>query len=148
MGIYTKTGDKGKTGLYSGKRVAKDDILIETLGNFDEANSWLGVIGGLSEIQKDLMTICSILAGAKLEFPSSKTTDLEIKIDILEKELSPLDHFIIPIGNIMFGRALVRRAERSLVKLSKSQKISREILKYINRLSDYLFMLARKTTSH
>ena len=99
MSIYTKKGDKGETGIYSGKRISKDDILIETLGNFD----------------------------------------------VLEKELPPLDHFIIPKGQLMYGRALVRRAERSLVKLSKSQKVNSEILKYVNRLSDYLFMLARKS---
>jgi cob(I)alamin adenosyltransferase len=145
MSIYTKKGDKGETGIYSGKRISKDDILIETLGNFDEANSWLGLVGGLEEIQKDIMTVCSILAGAKLKFPNSKTEDLEIKIDVLEKELPPLDHFIIPKGQLMYGRALVRRAERSLVKLSKSQKVNSEILKYVNRLSDYLFMLARKS---
>jgi cob(I)alamin adenosyltransferase len=90
------------------------------------------------------MTICSILAGANLNFPITKTEDLEIKIDILEKELPPLDHFIIPKGQLMFGRALVRRAERSLVRLSRSQAVSPQILAYINRLSDYLFMLSRK----
>ena len=105
----------------------------------------MGLVGGLEEIQKDIMTVCSILAGAKLKFPNSKTEDLEIKIDVLEKELPPLDHFIIPKGQLMYGRALVRRAERSLVKLSKSQKVNSEILKYVNRLSDYLFMLARKS---
>ena len=144
MAIYTKTGDKGETGLYSGKRVYKDDLIIEVLGNLDEANSWLGVVGGLTKIQKDLMTICSILAGAKLEFTATKTKALEEKIDKLEKDLPPLDHFVLPWGNLMYGRALVRRAERSLVKLSKSQPVSPAILTYINRLSDYLFMLSRK----
>ncbi|MGD0523273.1 MAG: cob(I)yrinic acid a,c-diamide adenosyltransferase [Candidatus Microgenomates bacterium] len=148
MSIYTKTGDKGETGLFSGKRIPKDDILTETLGNFDEANSWLGIIGGLEEIQKDLMTICSILAGAKLEFPDSKTEDLEIKIDVLEKELPPLDHFILPKGKLMYGRALVRRAERSLVRVSRFKKVRPEVLSYVNRLSDYLFMLSRKANSH
>jgi len=147
MSIYTKKGDKGETGLLGGVRISKDALLIETLGNFDEANCWLGIIGGLPEIQKDLMTISSILAGSDIKFAPEKTRNLEKEIDKIEKTLPPLKHFILPKGKIMYGRAIVRRAERSLVKLSKSQSFNPNILSYINRLSDYLFVLARKTNS-
>ncbi len=149
MPIYTKTGDKGETGLYgSGKRLSKNSPVIQALGSIDEANSWLGVAGGFTEIQKDLMTISSILAGAKLGFPSSKTKDLENKIDKLEKNLPKLKGFIIPHGKsakLHFARALVRRAERAAIALSEVEGLSLYILSYLNRLSDYLFMRARES---
>ena len=87
MPIYTKKGDKGKTFLFNGKKVSKDSPIINALGSLDEVNSWLGIVGGFTEVQKDLMTLSSILAGAKLNFPLSKTKDLERKIDKLEKLL-------------------------------------------------------------
>jgi len=147
MSIYTKKGDRGETGIFNGKRLSKNSLLIEAIGALDEANSWLGVVGGLEDIQKDLMTISSILAGADLKLPSTKTKKLEKEIDRLDKILPPLKYFILPGGSetgakLHFARALVRRAERSLVSLEiKNYKV--EILAYMNRLSDYLFMLAR-----
>ena len=144
MPIYTKKGDKGKTFLFNGKKVSKDSPIINALGSLDEVNSWLGIVGGFTEVQKDLMTITSILAGAKLNFPLSKTKDLERKIDKLEKLLPKLKGFVIPQGKsakLHFARALVRRAERSVVELRiKNYELS--ILPYLNRLSDYLFVSA------
>jgi len=148
MSVYTKKGDKGKTGVLNGKRISKDSLLIEAIGAIDEVNSWLGMVGGLGGIQKDLMTISSILAGAKLEFVLGKTKKLEQEIDRLDKLLPSLTHFILPGGGkigseLHFARVLVRRAERSLVSLEiKNYKL--EILAYMNRLSDYLFMKARE----
>ncbi len=147
MTIYTKTGDKGETGLIGGKRLSKDSPIIHALGSIDEVNSWLGVVGGFKDIQKDLMTISSILAGAKFNFPLSKTKDLEKKIDKLEKKLPKLKGFVIPQGKsaeFHFARALVRRAERAVVALHCSPStVHRSLLTYLNRLSDYVFTLAR-----
>lgn len=148
MSIYTKQGDKGKTGLYSGRRVSKSSLIIEALGTIDEAVSWLGVVGGQVAIQKNLMTISSILAGAKLKFPKSKTTKLEKEIDKLEKKLPKLAGFIVPGGRgakLHYARALVRRCERVVVSVQSTKyRVQNNILIYLNRLSDYLFMLARK----
>jgi len=146
MSIYTKIGDKGKTFLFDGKKVSKNSPICEALGSLDEVNSWLGIIGGLKETQKDLMIISSILAGAKLNFPISKTKNLERKIDRLERILPKLKGFIIPQGKnakLHFARALIRRAERAAIALSEVEGLSLNILEYLNRLSDYVFTLAR-----
>ena len=149
MAIYTKTGDKGKTGTFSGKRTSKSSRLIHAIGAVDELNSYLGIIGGMEEVQRTLFTINSILTGAKLEFPKDATQKLEKEIDKWEGTLPVLKNFIIYGGNkkasqIYFARSLARRAERVLVDLRiRSRKD--EILMYVNRLSDYLFMFARYT---
>jgi len=147
MPNYTKNGDKGETGLYGGKRVSKDSAIINALGSLDEANSWLGVVGGFAEIQKDLMVISSILAGARLDFPISKTEDLEKKIDKLENPPPKLKGFVVPAGKgakLHFARALIRRAERAVVALHYSRfTVHQSLLTYLNRLSDYIFTLAR-----
>lgn len=145
MAIYTKTGDKGVTGTFSGKRVPKSSQLIKTIGAIDELNSFLGIIGGLTEIQQNLFAINAILTGAKLKFPEDATKKLEKEIDRIEGELPVQKNFIIYSGTkkatqIFFARALARRAERELVVL----KPRPELLMYINRLSDYLFILARE----
>ena len=144
MAIYTKTGDKGKTGTYLGKRISKSSKLIHSIGAIDELNSYLGIIGGLTEIQRNLFTINAILTGAKLKLPEDATRKLEREIDKWEGTLPVLKNFIIYSGTkksreIFYARALCRRAERFLVDL----KPKPEILSYLNRLSDYLFMLAR-----
>ncbi len=152
MAIYTKRGDKGETSLYDKNsrqniRVSKDSLRIEAIGAIDELNSYLGVASAdLKDIQRDLFTIGSILAGAKLRFPKSKIKKLEKVIDKLEGTLPVLKNFILPGGiqtaaNLQYARALCRRAERAIVRLEIKNQ---EILAYINRLSDYLFMLARK----
>jgi cob(I)alamin adenosyltransferase len=147
MSVYTRTGDKGKTGTFSGKRISKYSTLINTIGSLDELNSYLGIIGGLAKIQKNIFTINSILSGAKLTFPKTETLKLEKEIDAMEKKLPVLSSFIIYGGTpkasqIYFARSLCRRAERLLVSLQNiNQKLV--ISPYINRLSDYLFTLAR-----
>ena len=148
MAVYTKTGDKGKTGTFGGKRVSKSSKLINIIGSIDELNSFLGIIRGLTEIQGNLFTINSIIAGSKLHFTKSKTKELERQIDKWEGELPVQKNFIYYGGtsrsaHIFFARALCRRAERELVSFSKEQKTPEAIIVYINRLSDYLFMLAR-----
>lgn len=147
MAIYTKTGDKGKTGTFSGKRVSKSSKLINTIGAIDELNSFLGIIGELTEIQRNLFTINAILTGAKLKLPEDSITKLEREIDVWEGILPVQKNFIIYGGTkkatqIFFARALTRKAERALVDL-KISKSKEQILIYINRLSDYLFMFAR-----
>ena len=146
MAIYTKKGDKGKSSVLDGKRIPKSSPIFEALGALDEVNSWLGVVGGFTKIQKDLIAISSILAGAKLDFPAVKTKKLELEIDKLETKLPILKGFIIPEGEgakLHFARALIRRAERAVVSLHNSSFIiHNSILMYLNRLSDYFFMLA------
>ena len=149
MTVYTKTGDKGTTGTFSGKRISKSSRLIAAIGTVDELNSYLGIIGGLSHIQINLFTINSILIGAKLTFSLDETKMLEKEIDEMEGKMPVLANFIIYSGTkksrqIFFARALARKAERSLVALGTNLK-EPVIYKYINRLSDYLFTLARYT---
>lgn len=146
MSVYTKTGDKGKTSTFNGTRVSKNSRLINAIGSLDELNSYLGIIGGLSKIQENLFTINAILAGAKLKFPKNATSNLEVEIDKMEAKLPVQTNFLIYSGSLKsrqlyFARALCRKAERKLVGLNPKP----QILKYINRLSDYLFILARYT---
>lgn len=153
MGIYTKTGDKGETRVFDPKTkklitVSKTSDLINTIGTIDELNSLLGVIGGYADIQSDLFTINSILAGAKLSFSGVKTKKLEKEITRLEKILPVQKNFIYYGGDpkaslLFFARAVCRRAERSLVSLDIPDT-RYQILTYINRLSDYLFIKARE----
>ena len=150
MSVYTKTGDKGKTGTFAGKRVSKSSKLIQAIGAIDELNSYLGIVGKLSDIQKNLFTINSILSGAKLNFPKNATKKLEREIDEMESKMPVLVNFIIYSGTtravkLYYARALARRAERSLVVLPKLLIINTSLLIYLNRLSDYLFTLARFT---
>jgi len=157
MGVYTKTGDKGKTGTFAGKRISKSSRLIAAIGAIDELNSYLGVVGSLTDIQRNLFTINSILSGAKLEFPKDATKKLEREIDEMESKMPTLTNFIIYSGTpravkLYYTRALARRAERALVDLGFKIYPERAsfaydliILAYINRLSDYLFTLARYT---
>lgn len=151
MSVYTKTGDKGKTGTFGGKRISKSSKLIQAIGAIDELNSYLGIVGKLTEIQRNLFTINSILSGAKLIFPKDATKKLEKEIDIMESKMPVLANFIIYSGTsratkIYYARALARRAERQFVDLNDSQFTKdMSILVYLNRLSDYLFTLARFT---
>lgn len=144
MAIYTKTGDKGKTGTFAGKRLSKSSKLISVIGAIDELNSFLGIVGGLTEIQSNLFTINAILTGAKLKLPVDATNKLEKEIDRIEGKLPVQKNFLLYGGTkraarLYFARALCRRTERKLVPL----KVNSAILVYVNRLSDYLFMLGR-----
>ena len=162
MAIYTKTGDKGNTKVFDKKtgqltKISKDSCKISSIGAIDELNSYLGVVKSVSdaevavfveEIQANLFVINSILAGGKLKFTSLKVKKLERQIDIWEGALPVLKNFIFYGGgtsasNIFYARALCRRAERELVSYAKIYKVNQSIFKYVNRLSDYLFMMAR-----
>lgn len=157
--IYTRTGDAGTTGLADGSRVSKACLRITTLGDIDELNSALGVLltviapdavtEKLFEIQHDLFDLGGELAipGTHL-LPAGASTRLEIWIDQYNEALPPLKEFILPSGSGgaaqgHFVRAVCRRAERSLVALAQTTEISEEALRYLNRLSDLLFVLAR-----
>jgi len=163
--IYTRTGDKGETGLIGGIRVPKNSPRIEAYGSIDELNSLLGLVRSLSnieemknlikDIQKDLFTISAELAAPKgaegLKIPKIRKEDidrLEKEIDELDKDLEPLTRFIIPSGSplasyLHLARSVCRRAERNLVTLAQKEGVRDEILAYMNRLSDLLFMMAR-----
>ena len=158
--VTTKTGDKGKTALGDGSRVKKDSLRIHCLGSIDELNSSIGLasvmlpvkpIIDLKSVQNDLLNI-----GAEISMPGSKKKFLnkdrilflEKEIESINKDLPPLEEFILPGGNdlcsrINMARSICRRAERDLVSLNSKEQISPEVLKYINRLSDYLFVVAR-----
>jgi cob(I)alamin adenosyltransferase len=166
MKIYTKTGDLGLTSLFGGKRVSKADLRIETYGTVDELNSFLGLVRDqeinlkrkdeLVEVQDRLFTIGSILAtepgNTKVKTPLLKEDDvsfLENKIDEMEAKLSPLRSFVLPGGHASVShchitRTVCRRAERICISLSQHEDIDPLIIKYLNRLSDYLFVLSRK----
>lgn len=165
--IYTKTGDDGTTGLVGGNRVRKSDLRLEAYGTVDELNSWLGLIRSmvknselnvlLLEIQNNLFVIGSKLASdekgesitGKLVCDPQSIEKLEKAIDHYETSLKPLRNFILPGGSPLvsychIARTVCRRTERRIVALSESCTIEKEIITYINRLSDYLFVLARK----
>ena len=166
MKIYTKTGDKGTTALFGGKRVSKADLRIDTYGTVDELNSYIGMLRDqdvnkkrkdlLVEIQDRLFTIGSILAtepgNTKVKIPHLQEADilrLESEIDSMDAELPPMRFFVLPGGHpsVSFGhlaRTVCRRAERLAVALDTSEKIDPLVIQYLNRLSDYLFVLCRK----
>lgn len=164
--IYTKTGDKGETSLIGGKRVPKNHIRIEAYGTVDELNSVVGVIrdhdiyheykGVLLEIQECLFIAESLLAldetNKQIKLPCLKESDIELlenEIDKMNEDLPELKNFILPGGNIEssfthVARTICRRAERIIIELSNEAKVPEIIIRYINRLSDYFFVLARK----
>ncbi len=163
MTIYTKKGDKGETGLFrkvdgQSVRVSKSSCNTRAIGAVDEIDSYIGIIiatsgsedlkARLKRVQNNLLTIGSILAGSNLKLLPSNTIKLEREIDDYDKVLPKLTNFIFPDGNIVashlqYARTLARKAEREVVALSESEKVPRSVLKYLNRLSDYLFVLAR-----
>lgn len=167
--IYTKTGDKGATGLFGGARVPKHHIRIESYGTIDELNAHVGLLRDLvleedikavlKEIQDRLFTIGAILATDPAKVDKVKTPDLytsdveylEAKIDQMEQHVPPLTSFILPGGHATvsqchIARCVCRRAERLTVALNDLQPIHETVLPYLNRLSDYLFMLGRYIT--
>jgi cob(I)alamin adenosyltransferase len=163
MSVYTKAGDKGNTKVFdrvSGQLIAisKTSSKIRSIGAIDELNSFLGIVISfakdpilqkrLRELQSDLFTINAILAGGKLKFSKTGVEKLEKEIDDWEGMLSVQKNFIYYGGSrtsslLFFARALCRRAERSLLKLQITN-YKLQILAYLNRLSDWLFILARK----
>ena len=173
MKIYTKTGDKGTTALFGGTRVSKHHIRIDSYGTIDELNAWLGLIRDqkidshskklLAIIQDKLFTIGAILATdpekallksgkERLNIPKINASDIELlekEIDALNESLPPMTHFILPGGHTTvsychIARTVCRRAERMATQLFEKEPFDENVLSYINRLSDYLFVLARK----
>lgn len=164
MKIYTKTGDGGQTGLFGGARVSKADARVTAYGEIDELNSCLGLARMhpfdegidrlLSEIQSELFNLGAELAtvpgkdAGALKVSETEIHSLEEAIDHAETELSPLKSFILPGGSpaaahLHLCRTVCRRAERSLVGLGEQEEVRGEALRYLNRLSDLLFVLAR-----
>ncbi len=166
MKIYTKTGDEGLTSLIGGTRVPKYDLRIESYGTVDELNSYIGLIRDhdidadqkdtLKEIQDRLFTIGAALASdpekSKMKIPDlhlSDITFLESQIDEMNLVLPELKHFILPGGSPVVSichvsRCVCRRAERISVHLKEESFVDEKVIIYLNRLSDYLFVLARK----
>ena len=167
MKIYTKTGDKGETGLFGGDRVSKDSTRIESYGSVDELNSFIGlaitevkdeeVKNLLSKIQNELFIIGSNLAAPNLKKDKKNIIpkisedffkEAENAIDHFEEKLEPLKNFILPGGSkgaalLNVCRTVCRRAERRVVALNNTVKIDEKIIIFLNRLSDLLFVLAR-----
>jgi cob(I)alamin adenosyltransferase len=151
MKIYTKTGDNGTTSLYDCSRVSKSSILIDLLGDIDELNSFIGIIESnklLGEIQVWLFDMGTIIANPEKKYNFDVNLEftklLEKEIDDMTIELPKLNNFILPNGNIHLSRAIARRCERKIVEVrNKYFHIDENCLKFMNRLSDYLFTLAR-----
>jgi cob(I)alamin adenosyltransferase len=165
--IYTKTGDKGETGLYGGRRLPKSHIRIDAYGTVDELNSYIGLIRDqltepaqrnvLKEIQDRLFTIGANLASdpaKEMPVPDILEADvvlLEKEMDVMDESLPPLKNFILPGGHTTVSfchvaRCVCRRAERIVVALdhTEGEQVNEILIRYLNRLSDYLFMLGRK----
>ncbi|AKH95595.1 cob(I)yrinic acid a,c-diamide adenosyltransferase [Elizabethkingia anophelis] len=169
--IYTKTGDKGETALYGGTRVSKASARVEAYGTIDELNAFIGIakshiddsdcLKQLAEIQYDLFTLGSeaatpidkvYLANGKSRLPvtikEEDISKLEVWMDKMDESLEPLQFFILPGGGkaatfLHAARTICRRAERGMVFLNETEEVRPELIKYLNRLSDYLFVMAR-----
>jgi len=168
MKVYTKTGDKGETSLFGGSRVSKGHLRIHAYGTVDELNSYIGLLRDLSpdevrnaeliRIQDRLFTLGALLATesekAKKRLPvimQEDIEDLEEAIDAMDQSLVPIKTFVLPGGHptvsyCHISRCVCRRAERICVELSENSKVEGIVIQYLNRLSDYLFVLSRFLT--
>jgi len=175
MKIYTKTGDSGQTSLFGGQRVPKYHLRIESYGTVDELNSYIGLIRDqqidehtktvLIQVQNDLFTLGAMLATPpekeklksgkdRLNIPKvaeESIQQLENEIDLMNETLTPMTSFVLPGGHTIvsfchIARCVCRRAERLCTQLDDSEPLNSTILMYLNRLSDYIFVLARKLT--
>lgn len=169
MKVYTRKGDEGKTSLIGGSRVPKDHIRIEAYGTVDELNSAIGALRtpeteekleqDLLEVQDRLFTLGSLLAAepgkSKMQLPEVHQEDidsLEQKIDKMNETLEEMRSFVLPGGHAMvsfahMARCICRRAERTVLSLASESEVPKLALPYLNRLSDYLFVLSRKLTA-
>ena len=166
MKIYTKTGDKGRTSLATGKRVSKSDLRLEAYGTADELNSFVGLLRAsldkcegewvrdvdveLDWVQNRLFDVGAILAGADMPFAEEYVLRLEKGMDVMDSKLPVLKEFVLPGGNEQISlchvcRCVARRLEREVVKWLENdgEEIDSVVVRYINRLSDYLFVLSR-----
>jgi cob(I)alamin adenosyltransferase len=168
MKVYTKKGDQGTTGLIGGTRILKSSLRIEAYGTVDELNSHIGMLRDLInnedlvtqllEIQDRLFTLGSHLAAdpvkSKMKLPEIDASDvenLEKWMDQMDEELEPMRFFVLPgghptVSHSHIARCVCRRAERIVVDLNQSEPVEPVIMKYLNRLSDYIFVLSRKLT--
>ncbi len=165
MKIYTRTGDAGETSLLGGTRVPKHHLRIESYGTVDELNSWVGLVRAgftdadtqvvLDKIQNNLFVVGSHLATdptkTNVKIPQLQEVDvleLENEMDAMDKQLAPLKNFVLPGGSVEvahshLARCVCRRAERLATQLSYNEAVDPLVLRYLNRLSDYLFVLGR-----
>jgi len=161
--IYTRTGDQGDTGLGDGSRISKDHVRVTAIGSIDELNSFIGL--SIEEIKEhsELSSIYEFLSrsqhrifdlGGEISIPGyqiineNHVSEIETALDFLNADLAPLENFILPGGHKLIAvlhlcRSVCRRAERDLVTLKREESINEASLKYLNRLSDYLFVAAR-----
>ena len=167
MRVYTKTGDDGTSGLIGGTRVEKYDLRLESYGTVDELNSWVGLIRSqnidplakdiLLSVQRNLFVIGSRLAtdlsktdlSSRLPFGLEEISVLEQEMDRMLDQLPKMEHFVLPGGSnavsyCHLARTVCRRAERRVCQLAKEVSVPSELIKYLNRLSDYFFVLSRK----
>lgn len=165
MKIYTRTGDDGTTSLAGGRRVPKYHVRVEAYGSVDELIAWIGLLRDHKEnskrkallvyIQDQLMVCAAALAsdpenkkGRKFLPDPDSVSKLEEEIDKMEKQLKPLQNFVLPGGNILvsnchIARCVCRRAERNVLKLNQDEKSPEIVARFLNRLADYLFVLSR-----
>lgn len=158
--VYTRTGDRGKTSLYTGERVSKDSLRVEAYGSVDEADSVLGqarafavhenVKSTVYKLQKDLWMLMADVAsvGNEPNIKPEDVTELERLIDSYTESLQPLDHFLVPGETksesfLNAARSVVRRAERAMWRLNESEPVNEVDIRYLNRLSDLCFTLGR-----
>ena len=158
--VYTRTGDRGKTSLYTGERVSKDSLRVEAYGSVDEADSVLGqamafavhenVKSTIYKLQKDLWMLMADVAsvGNEPNIKPEDVTELERLIDSYTDSLQPLDHFLVPGETksesfLNAARSVVRRAERAMWRLNESEPVNEVDIRYLNRLSDLCFTLGR-----
>lgn len=169
--VYTKTGDRGKTSLIGGTRVSKNDARLEAYGTMDELNSFIGMIRSykidkesedqLIDIQKRLFEIGAYLATDinvadlrdKLKYDEKAIEAMEKAMDKMEADLPPMKYFLLPGGNPVvsychISRTVCRRAERRILTMVQDTEINSWVLRYVNRLSDYLFVLSRHLSKH
>lgn len=166
MKIYTKTGDKGKTSLYDGTRVDKDDLRVESYGTLDELNSYIGLCTNyakdedkeiLRNIQIKLFSVSAELATKEERRYKTPLTDTDVEylekiIDLYIEKIDKIDAFIVPgtsliSANLHIARTICRKAERRIISLSKTENINPTLIKYINRLSDVIYAIARYNES-
>ena len=166
MKIYTKTGDKGKTSLYDGTRVDKDDLRVESYGTLDELNSYIGLCTNyakdedkeiLRNIQIKLFAVSAELATKEEGKYKTPLTDTDVEylekiIDLYIKKIDKMDAFIVPgtsliSANLHIARTICRKAERRIISLSKNENVNPILIKYINRLSDVIYAIARYNES-
>ena len=155
--VYTATGDKGTTSLVGGKRVSKDDVRLEAYGTVDELNAHIGLLDNLHNVPSDIKSFLRVIQNKlftkAMGLDDDDIANIEHQIDLLDAELPPLRNFVLPGGSRISSRAQIcrtvaRRCERRVVTLANEHDVDQNVLTYLNRLSDYFFVLARFNNIH